>query len=138
MLCRLLACTEVLCMGVGFSACPTHQLLQDSKEGDHRDIQTSTLNAKVVKSSIRDVVSSCGRRLLLRPPPRISFLKTQRKELSHDIQTGTLSSKVVKPSIREAVAKVLKSDLELATFITAEYAEDDWGGSPGCDATPSN
>ncbi|XP_062206976.1 probable indole-3-acetic acid-amido synthetase GH3.2 [Phragmites australis] len=58
----------------------------------------------------------------------IRFLQLHWKELAHDIRTGTLSAKIVEPSIRDAVDEVLKPDAELAEFVEAECAKDNWEG----------
>ncbi|KAF7030871.1 hypothetical protein CFC21_042314 [Triticum aestivum] len=58
----------------------------------------------------------------------IRFLQLHWKELARDIETGTLSAKVVEPSIRAAVAEVLEPNPDLAAFVAAECAKDNWEG----------
>ncbi|KAH7835347.1 hypothetical protein Vadar_025340 [Vaccinium darrowii] len=58
----------------------------------------------------------------------IRFLQLNWPELAHDIRTGTLNPKITDPSIQEAMARILKSDPNLADFITEECSKDKWEG----------
>lgn len=58
----------------------------------------------------------------------IRFLQLNWPELTHDIRTGTLNPKITDPSIQEAMARILKSDQNLADFITEECSKDKWDG----------
>lgn len=58
----------------------------------------------------------------------IRFLQLNWPELAHDIRTGTLNPKITDPSIQGAMARILKSDPNLADFITEECSKDKWEG----------
>lgn len=58
----------------------------------------------------------------------IRFLQLNWPELAHDIQTGTLNSRITDPAIRSYMDKVLKSDPELAQFVTQQCSKDNWEG----------
>ncbi|XP_050206488.1 probable indole-3-acetic acid-amido synthetase GH3.1 [Mercurialis annua] len=58
----------------------------------------------------------------------IRFLQLNWMQLADDICTGTLNPKVTDSSIRECMAKILKSNKELAEFITKECSDKNWKG----------
>ncbi|KAH7526814.1 hypothetical protein ACOSP7_023247 [Xanthoceras sorbifolium] len=58
----------------------------------------------------------------------IRFLQLNWKQLADDISTGNLNPKVTDPSIRECMTKILKSNPELADFITKECSGENWDG----------
>ncbi|KAM0011913.1 putative GH3 family protein [Helianthus debilis subsp. tardiflorus] len=56
----------------------------------------------------------------------IRFLQLKWRELAHDIRTGTLNSKISDSDIRGCMARVLRSDPELANFIESECSKENW------------
>ncbi|KAI4315023.1 hypothetical protein L6164_027873 [Bauhinia variegata] len=56
----------------------------------------------------------------------IRFLQLNWQILAHDISTGTLNPNISDPSVRECISKILKSDPELADFITKECSGENW------------
>ncbi|XP_058191189.1 probable indole-3-acetic acid-amido synthetase GH3.1 [Rhododendron vialii] len=58
----------------------------------------------------------------------IRFLQLNWPELAHDIRTGTLNPKITDPSLRETMSRMLKSDPDLADFVTEACSRDNWEG----------
>ncbi|PON90598.1 GH3-like hormone conjugating enzyme [Trema orientale] len=58
----------------------------------------------------------------------IRFLQLNWAQLAHDIRTGSLNPKITDPELRECMAQFVKSDSELADFVTAQCSKDDWEG----------
>ncbi|KAE9447119.1 hypothetical protein C3L33_20976, partial [Rhododendron williamsianum] len=58
----------------------------------------------------------------------IRFLQLNWPELAHDIRTGNLNPKITDPSLRETMSGMLKSDPELADFVTEACSRDNWEG----------
>ncbi|KAG5526364.1 hypothetical protein RHGRI_032596 [Rhododendron griersonianum] len=58
----------------------------------------------------------------------IRFLQLNWPELAHDIRTGNLNPKITDPSLRQTMSRMLKSDPELADFVTEACSRDNWEG----------
>ncbi|XP_042506968.1 probable indole-3-acetic acid-amido synthetase GH3.1 [Macadamia integrifolia] len=58
----------------------------------------------------------------------IRFFQLHWRQLAHDIATGTLNPKISDPSIRECMSSVLRTNPELAEFITKECSGENWEG----------
>ena len=56
----------------------------------------------------------------------IRFLQLNWHQLAQDISSGTLNPKITDPSIKECMAKILKPNPELASFITNECSGENW------------
>ncbi|KAI4327391.1 hypothetical protein L6164_019860 [Bauhinia variegata] len=56
----------------------------------------------------------------------IRFLQLNWQKLAHDISTGILNHNITDPSVRECISSILKSDPELADFITEECSGENW------------
>ncbi|XP_054787144.1 probable indole-3-acetic acid-amido synthetase GH3.1 [Prosopis cineraria] len=58
----------------------------------------------------------------------IRFLQLHWSPLCYDIRSGTLNPKITDPAIREYMARVLKPDRELASFVSHECCKENWEG----------
>lgn len=56
----------------------------------------------------------------------IRFLQLNWQQLAEDIRTGSLNPKVTDPSIRDCMARIVRSDPELADFIEKECSKENW------------
>ncbi|CDP20889.1 unnamed protein product [Coffea canephora] len=58
----------------------------------------------------------------------IKFFELNWQDLVHDIRVGSLNPKITYEPLRECMAQVMKSDPELADFLTIECSRGNWEG----------
>ncbi|XP_027155439.1 probable indole-3-acetic acid-amido synthetase GH3.1 [Coffea eugenioides] len=58
----------------------------------------------------------------------IKFFELNWQDLVHDIRVGSLNPKITYEPLRECMARIMKSDPELADFLTSECSGENWEG----------